>query len=51
MTKEQLDAMEAAARKRLSEFISKSGGQHKRVIAKGFADARLRIIRSWYWRG
>jgi hypothetical protein len=28
MSKEQLDAMEAAARKRIAEWINRSAGQH-----------------------
>lgn len=32
MTKEALDAMEAAARKRLQEFINRSAAQHLRAM-------------------
>lgn len=32
MTKEQLDEMEAAARKRLAQFINRSAAQHLRAM-------------------
>lgn len=37
MSREQLDAMEAAARKRLAEWINRSAAQHLRAMRKRWA--------------
>ncbi len=39
MTQAQLDAMEAAALKRLQEFINRSAGQHQRAMRKKWGKA------------
>ena len=35
MTREQLDAMQAAAMKRIVEFINRSAAQHLRAMREG----------------
>ena len=40
MTTEQLDAMQAAAMRRITEQINRSAGQHMRAIAKAFERVR-----------
>lgn len=37
MTREQLDAMEAAARKRLQQYINRAAAQHMRAMRHAWA--------------